>query len=97
MDLDKGVDSLIINSNIKFNNPFIYNDSPDFSDISFNRILILSSNINININKYKTFNNEEYKKFSENLYIIEADTNLLKINHHYQNTFVVNYDHFKIY
>tara|TARA_B110000208_G_C11784580_1_gene435136 strand:+ start:630 stop:3086 length:2457 start_codon:yes stop_codon:yes gene_type:complete len=56
----------------------------------YNRILILYSNININILEYKTFTKEDYDSFCKNLKLIEGHFNMLYNNFHRFNLLIVD-------
>lgn len=90
MDLDNNVEEVnaaVINV---INNPFLNKNLK--INFQYDRVLILSSIDNININEKQNFTKEEFKLLCKSFYLIEADTELLKISHHYNNAYVLDYD-----
>lgn len=92
MDLDYGVKN-IIPTTIKINNPFT--NYVEYDPTKYDRILILSSTDNININDYTSFTEDEYINFCKKLYIYKASKSLLYNSHHISNLNLINYDKLK--
>ena len=94
MELDEGI-PILEEQNGTISNPFISKQTN--IDIRYNRILILSSEEDININdaSIASFTKDEYIDFCKKLYLLKGHTQMLTNIHHKYNTLIIDYDYLK--
>ena len=94
MELDEGI-PIIEEQNGTILNPFISKQTN--IDINYNRVLILSSEEDININdtSIASFTKDEYTEFCKKLYLLKGHTQMLTTIHHKYNILIIDYDYLK--
>ena len=92
MDLDEGI-PILEEQNGEISNPFI--NKQTVIDFKYTRILILSSEEDININDFTSFTKEDYIEFCKKLYILKGHTFMTNNIHNKYNMIVVDYDNLK--